>query len=140
MKVSLMAMAFGFLLAVGMPLAASAGPLPGGADTDGDTVEDAFDNCTDDSNKNQDDADHDGCGDTCDACLCDLDNDGKQGTPDFLILSADWGCTAGMGNCPGDCTDDGKSGTPDFLALSAGWGDINGPSGITNPSRQASCN
>ena len=59
MKVSFFAMAFGFILAVGFPLAASAGPMPGGADTDGDTVEDAFDNCIDDSNSNQDDADQD---------------------------------------------------------------------------------
>jgi len=140
MKVSLFAMAFGFFLAVGFPLAASAGPLPGGADTDGDTVEDAFDNCSADSNSNQDDADHDGCGDACDDLLCDLTGDGKQTSPDFVVLSLDFGCTAGVGNCPGDCTGDGKTTSPDFVNLSLDFGNQNGPSGITNPSRDASCN
>lgn len=140
MKVSLFSMACGFFLAVGFPLAASAGPLPGGADTDGDTVEDAFDNCSADSNSNQNDADHDGCGDACDALLCDLTGDGKQGTPDFIILSGTWLCGP-PDTCAGDCTDDGKVGTPDFINLSADWNKSNGPSGITNPSRDtAVCN
>ena len=141
MSIRWMALTFGILLATGLPLAASAGPLPGGADTDGDTVEDAFDNCTADSNSNQDDADHDGCGDACDALVCDLTGDGVQGTPDFIVLSGDFGCTLGVGNCPGDCTGDGKTGAPDFIALSVDFGKFNGPSGITNPSRDtAVCN
>ena len=41
MKVSLIALAFGFFLVVGLPLTATAGPTPGGPDTDGDTVEEA---------------------------------------------------------------------------------------------------
>jgi hypothetical protein len=139
MKVSLFAMAFGFFLAVGLPLSAGAGPLPGGTDTDGDTVEDAFDNCLADSNFNQDDADHDGCGDACDQLLCDLTGDGIQGGPDFIILSGDFGCNLGPGLCPGDCTGDGITGGPDFINLSTDFGKQNGPSGITNPSRQASC-
>ena len=139
MKVSLFAVVFGFFLAVGLPLSASAGPLPGGADTDGDTIEDAFDNCLDDSNSSQDDADHDGCGDACDQLLCDLTNDGVTGTPDFIVQSNDFGCNAGVGLCPGDCTGDGITGVPDFIALSADFGKTNGPSGITNPSKGPSC-
>jgi hypothetical protein len=135
MGIRSLALTFGILLATGLPLAASAGPLPGGTDTDGDTVEDAFDNCIDDSNMNQDDADHDGCGDACDDLLCDLTGDGKQTTPDFIALSIDFGCTLGVGNCPGDCTGDGKTLTPDFIALSIDFGMQTGPSGITNPSR-----
>ena len=46
MKAGLIALTFGFFLVAGLPLAATAGPTPGGADGDGDTVEDAFDNCT----------------------------------------------------------------------------------------------
>jgi hypothetical protein len=139
MSMRSMALAFGFVLAVGLPLVAGAGPLPGGTDTDGDTVEDAFDNCTLDSNSNQDDTDHDGCGDACDMLGCDLTNDGVVGGPDFGVLSGDYGCTAGVGNCPGDCSGDGVTGGPDFGLLSGSYGQSNGPSGITNPSKLSSC-
>jgi len=134
MKVSLMALAFGFCLVVGLPLAASAGPLPGGPDSDGDTVEDAFDNCSQDSNSDQADGDHDGCGDECDPdLLCDFTGDGAVGGPDFIIQSGAFGCNTG--SCPGDCTGDGATGGPDFIALSGEFGQKKGPSGITNPSR-----
>ena len=135
-----MALVFGFLLALGLPLAASAGPVsPTGNDADGDTVEDEFDNCVDDTNPGQEDSDHDGCGDVCDALLCDLTNDGIVGAPDFVALSVDFGCTLGVGNCPGDCTGDGNTTAPDFVALSIDFGKTNGPSGITNPSKLLSC-
>ena len=108
MKASLIALMFGFFLAVGLPLAATAGPTPGGADSDGDTVEDAFDNCSSVVNAGQEDADHDGCGDVCDPALaCDCDGNGGVGVSDFGILSAE-------------------------------WGQVKGPSGITNPSRDYS--
>jgi hypothetical protein len=135
MKVSLMALAFGFSLVVGLPLAATAGPLPGGADGDGDGVENAFDNCTTISNTSQADADHDGCGDSCDPNIpCDLDGNGSVGGGDFIILSGNFGCVAPT-PCPGDCTGDGNTGGADFVALSAQFGQSKGPSGITNPSR-----
>ena len=137
MKVSLMALAFGFFLVVGLPLAASAGPTPGGADTDGDGVEDSFDNCTLESNSAQTDSDHDGCGDVCDDLTCDLNGDGNQGVPDFNILSADFPCNTPP--CPGDCTGGGTTGIPDFNALSVDFGKSTGPSGITNPSRLSTC-
>jgi hypothetical protein len=134
MKVSLIALTFGFFLVVGLPLAASAGPTPGGADGDGDGVEDAFDNCSSDSNSSQADADHDGCGDACDPLLlCDLNGDGRVGLPDFGILGSDWGCS--VPPCPGDCNNDGKTGIPDFGILGPTWGQRKGPSGITNSSR-----
>ena len=50
MKAGLIALTFGFFLVAGLPLAATAGLTPG----DGDTVEDAFDICTDASNPSRD--------------------------------------------------------------------------------------
>ena len=129
MKVSLMALTFGLFLVVGLPLASWAGPLPGGADTDGDTVEDAFDNCTATSNASQADKDHDGCGNACD---CDITGDGVVGVPDYLALTAAFG--AGGGG-PTDCSGDTVTGVPDYLTLSSSFGGSPGPSGITNPSR-----
>ena len=136
MKVRLIALAFGFFLAAGFPLAAIAGPTPGGADSDGDTVEDAFDNCTTIYNPGQEDADHDGCGDVCDpALLCDADGDGGVGIGDYNIMSAQWGATGAPGQYAADCDNDGGVGIGDYNIISAEWGQVKGPSGITNPSR-----
>ena len=133
MKVSLIALTFGFFLAAGLPLAATAGPTPGGADTDGDTVEDAFDNCSDLVNAGQEDADHDGCGDPCDPpLLCDCDANGGVGVSDFVIMSGQWG-QSGTLSC--DCDGNGGVGVSDFVIMSSEWGQSKGPSGITNPSR-----
>jgi len=108
MRADLIIWTFGFFLVAGLPLGATAGPTPGGPDTDGDGVEDAFDNCTTISNPGQEDADHDGCGDACDPpLLCDANNDGIVGGPDFVQMSLE-------------------------------WGQQKGPSGITNPSRDYS--
>ena len=133
MRAGLIGLTFGFFLVAGLPLAATAGPTPGGADGDSDGVEDAFDNCTTSSNPGQEDADHDGCGDVCDpALLCDCDGNGGVGVSDFGIMSAEWGSTVG-GQC--DCDGNGGVGVSDFGILSAEWGQVKGPSGITNPSR-----
>jgi hypothetical protein len=133
MKVSLIALTLGFFLAAGLALTATAGPTPGGPDGDGDTVEDAFDNCTAVSNAGQEDADHDGCGDVCDSNLqCDCDADGVVGGSDFIILSNQWGLTGTL-SC--DCDGDLIVGGSDFIIMSNEWGLVTGPSGITNPSR-----
>jgi hypothetical protein len=146
MKVSLIALTFGFFLVVGLPLAATAGPTPGGPDYDGDTVEDAFDNCCAVANPDQADTDHDACGNACEL-RCDENNDGKTDTTDFIQMSYQWGAgPAGAGTCDGskwpfpntsDCNDDGCVDTSDFIILSAEWfpKQLPGPSGITNASR-----
>lgn len=129
MKISLMALVAGFGLVVGLPLAAMAGPTPGGANSDGDSVENAFDNCTNLSNAAQKDFDHDGCGDLCDG---DFDQDGGSGLLDFGIFKATFGKSTGQ---PGydaradmDC--DGAVGLLDFGLFKAEFGGTAGPSGI----------
>jgi Thrombospondin type 3 repeat len=129
MKVSLMSLTFGFFLVVGLPLASWAGPLPGGADTDGDTVEDAFDNCTAIPNASQADKDHDGCGNACD---CDVTGDGVVGVPDYVQVVNNFGTMAGG---PADCSGDTAVGVPDYVTVVNGFGNPPGPSGITNPSK-----
>jgi hypothetical protein len=134
MHIRSLASAFGLWAALVLPLAAAAGPLPGGPDGDGDGVENAFDNCTASSNTNQADADHDGCGDVCDPNLpCDLTGDGVVGGPDYVALVGNFGCSTPV--CTGDCTGDGITGGPDYVALVSQFGQAKGPSGITNPSR-----
>jgi hypothetical protein len=128
-----MALTVGFFLAVGLPLAASAGPLPSSSsDTDGDTVKDAFDNCTAKSNANQADADHDGCGDVCDQNVqADCDGNHTVGLGDFTLLAGSWA------QSPGACDVDGNgtTGISDFSILSSTWGNVLGPSGITTANR-----
>jgi len=140
MRAGLIGLTFGFFLAAGLPLAATAGPTPGGADTDGDTVEDAFDNCTAIVNAGQEDADHDGCGDVCDPpLLCDADGNGGVGIGDFTFCSLQWGAIFPPYpplHC--DCDGNGGVGVSDFTILSMEWGLFKGPSGITNPSRDYS--
>lgn len=140
MKVRLMALLFALSLAFGLPLAASAGPAAGGNDTDGDGVEDAFDNCLAAGNGTQADADHDGCGDACTTAItCDATGDTIVGLPDFSTLSTEFGndCNANPGlSCTADCNGDGIVGLPDFSDLSTEFGNVTGPSGITT----AQCN
>jgi len=134
MKVRLLAMAFGFFLVAGT---AYAGPVPGGADTDGDGVENAFDNCTAVANSAQSDTDHNGCGDSCTAdIVCDVNGDTSVGTADFNILRMNFGNAVPPGTL-GDCGDqNGTVGTPDFNTLRMTFGNSTGPSGITT----AQCN
>ena len=39
-----------------------------------------------------------------------------------MALGVDFGCTLGVGNCPGDCTGDGNTTAPDFVDLSIDFG------------------
>jgi hypothetical protein len=138
MKVRFTALLAGFGLVVGLPLAAMAGPTPGGTDTDGDGVENAFDNCTTlgGAQSNQKDVDHDGCGDRCDG---DFDQNGTAGSNDFLALKAAFGSSTGQpayNAVPGadmDCN--GAIGSSDFLLFKAEFGTTAGPSGISNSGR-----
>jgi len=131
MKHCLLTLAFGLLLAPG---AAEAGPA-GGVDGDGDTVEDAFDNCLLRRNPTQVDTDHNGCGDACQPSItCDMDGDLRVGTPDALILGMNYGKTGVPVHTLGDCNSDGAVGTPDVLAFGMEIGRQVGPSGIHQPS------
>ncbi len=142
MTIRLLALTFGFALVAG---AAYAGPLPGGADTDSDGVEDAFDNCTTMSNTSQTDSDHNGCGNTCTcsgslgcgqasvALTCDTDMDTVIGSADFSELNSQFGSTSGGS---ADCDADTVVGSADFSALNSQFGNSVGMSGITS----AQCN
>jgi len=134
MKVKLMALVAGFALAVGLPLAAMAGPTPGGTDSDSDGVEDAFDNCTLKVNATQKDVDHDGCGDLCDG---DFDQNGAAGIPDFTIFKAAFGFTTGQPgyNASADMDCNGGIGIPDFSLFKSEFTTTAGPSGIANAGR-----
>ena len=128
MKIRLLAMAFGFFLVAGT---AYAGPVPGGADTDGDTVENAFDNCVDIANASQTDTDHNGCGDSCTANItCDANGDTSVGAQDFTILRMQYGNTP-PANITADCNGDTSVGSQDFSILRMQFGNTVGPSGIT---------
>jgi len=139
MKISLMALLAGFCLVVGMPLAAMAGPAPGGPDSETPTpdgVEDAFDNCTAAYNPDQKDTDHDGCGNMCDA---DYDQTGTTSITDFGTFKA--GFPFGVGNpaynpnTDHDCS--GTTSITDFGTFKAEFvaPGTPGPSGISNASR-----
>jgi hypothetical protein len=128
MKIRLLAMAFGFFLVAGT---AYAGPVPGGADTDGDTVENAFDNCVNIANASQTDTDHNGCGDSCTANItCDANGDTSVGAQDFTILRMQFGNTP-PSNITADCNGDTSVGSQDFSILRMQFGNTVGPSGIT---------
>jgi hypothetical protein len=139
MTLKLMAATFGMLLAAGT---AYAGPLPGGADTDGDTVENAFDNCTNTANAPQTDTDHDGCGDSCSQNIdCDINGDTSVGAGDFATLRMQFNNMVPPGTL-GDCASplDGVVGANDFALLRMTFNNSRpagaGPSGITT----AQCN
>ncbi len=54
-------------------------------------------------------------------CVGDATGDGITGTPDFVILSTNFGTTVPPGTL-GDVTGDGVVGTPDFVILSGDFG------------------
>jgi len=132
MKIRLLALAFGFFLVGGT---AYAGPTPGGADTDSDTVEDVFDNCTAVVNPTQTDTDHNGCGDACTQPItCDANGDTAVGAPDQIIIGANFGMTVPigtLGDCRAPAPGDGTVGAPDLVGVGSEFLNMVGPSGIT---------
>lgn len=135
-RLRLAALAFGFCLAMGLPLAAMAGPVPGGIDSDSDGVENAFDNCTSAKNPTQVDTDHDGCGQFCDF---DWNNDGIVKAGELALAGSQFGspaCGAPPGppfnNCQCDFNQDGVCKAGELATIGAAFGKKPGPSGITN--------
>jgi len=135
-RLRLIALAFGFCLAVGLPLAAMAGPTPGGTDTDGDGVEDAFDNCTLRKNPTQVDTDHDGCGQFCDF---DWNNSGLVQLSEYNKAAKQAGdpiCATPPGppfnNCVCDFDQNGVCTTAELNQINKTVGLKPGTSGITN--------
>jgi len=129
MKISLMALVAGFCLVVGLPLAAIAGPTPGGADTDADGVENFFDNCLSDANADQKDVDHDGCGNVCDS---DNNNDGATNSSDFSAFKSTYLKSEGNpGYNPNfDATCEGNVNSSDFNIFKGNYLIAPGPSGF----------
>ena len=134
MKFHSVAILSAFFLVLGVPFSATAGPTPGGADADGDGVENAFDNCSTKSNSSQKDLDHDGCGDTCDA---DFDQNGTCGLTDFGILKSAFTKSVGQVgyNAAADMDCNGAIGLTDFGLFKSEFSTTAGPSGITNAGR-----
>ncbi|MDJ0853326.1 MAG: hypothetical protein QNK04_33585 [Myxococcota bacterium] len=140
MRISQLAALLSLLLAAALPLAALAGPNADPSDDlDGDGVRDGIDNCLLVANADQDDIDHDGCGDPCDRPTidCDLTGDAQVGGPDYLrfvnlIPVEGFPCTEG---CTADCTGDGIASGPDFVQLSREFGNALGPSCSESPLR-----
>lgn len=98
----------------------------GSPDSDGDTICDEFDNCTNVANTNQLDTDYDNIGNACD---CDFNQDSFCGGPDFTIFV---GCfnapTNGIPNCEAaDMNGDGFVGGPDFTRFISGFNGAPGP-------------
>jgi hypothetical protein len=100
--------------------------VPGGADTDGDTVENAFDNCTTIANPSQADADHNGCGDVC--------QPSKDCNGDLVVGIGDVTLAAGQFGGPGACCDldgNGVCTIGEVTVIAGNFGKPIGPSGIT---------
>jgi len=107
MRLSLLVSVVALVLSIGMATASYAGP--GLGDSDGDSIDDFFDNCTDDVNASQTDSDFDGCGNLCDG---DFDQDAATNGGDFLIFRA--GFIAGASGVT-DMDSDGTTNGGDFL-------------------------
>lgn len=122
MRIKLLALAFGIILAAGT---ASAGPLPGGVDTDGDTVEDAFDNCELRANPTQVDTDHDACGQFCDF---DWNNNGTVQLSEVNLAASQLGPCTG---CQCDFNQNGSCQLSEVNTIAATLGTKPGPSGIS---------
>jgi hypothetical protein len=139
MKISVMAVVAGFCLVVGLPLAATAGPTPGGASAaDGDGIENFFDNCYLASNADQKDVDHDGCGNLCDS---DSNNDGIANAGDLVAFKNSYlkfdGDPAYNPNFDANC--DGAVNAGDLVVFKGNYLLAPGPSGFPASQRVGGC-
>ncbi len=104
----------------------------GSADSDGDGIIDAADNCIQVPNTGQLDTNADGFGNACDA---DLDNNGIVDGPDAEIMRAALGKT----RCPDcDLNDNGIVNSQDVSLLRALFGQAPGPSGLVTTASDSS--
>lgn len=116
----------------GVPLeftTAPSNPLPplAGADSDGDSVPDSGDNCTDVANAGQLDTDGDLFGNACD---CDFDQSGTCGIQDFNLFLPDFMSTVDSGTGT-DMDSSGGVGISDFNLFLPGFSQgTPGPSGL----------
>ncbi|MFO7716772.1 thrombospondin type 3 repeat-containing protein [Desulfosarcina sp.] len=92
------------------------------ADTDGDGVPDASDNCIMSANPDQRDSDGDGFGNRCDP---DLNNDGSVNLIDFGMFGAAYGTS----DPDADLNGSGKVDLADFSIFGSFYGASPGPSG-----------
>jgi subtilisin family serine protease len=114
------------------------GCLPGGADSDGDGIPDACDNCVSTFNPRQEDTDGDGAGDACDTCTLVANGPNTFPADDARIQRDTDG--DGFGNlCDADFNQNGIVDPTDFSTLKSLLGqpghpqqDLNG-NGIVDP-------
>lgn len=107
-------------MATGTLLVGTAGDI---ADSDGDGVADAVDNCIDAANADQRDADGDGYGNACDA---DFDNNGITNVADLARFKAAFGTA----NPVFDLDGNGIVNVADLALFKARFGRAPGPSGL----------
>ena len=113
MRLNLLVFVIAMSVSMGIATASFAGP--GLGDTDGDGIDDFFDNCLDDSNSTGPnlfphlDTDRDGCGNLCDG---DFTQDGVTNGADFIAFRVAFAADAS-----GDTDMDGSGGTngADFI-------------------------
>jgi hypothetical protein len=99
------------------------------ADSDGDGICDALDDCVGTPDPLQIDSDLDGFGNVCDT---DYTNDGVAGVPDLVIFREALGTFAGDPHYSSavDANSDGGIGAPDLVVVSTRLGEAPGPSGL----------